>query len=80
MGHIDCYRVFFSVGWLVELTPYVVAGFVIVYSFFAIGDSPVLRQLQLRVLNHLVLGRYLGSLVERVFGWCYFAGGCRLGD
>ena len=32
----------FSVGWLVELTPYVVAGFVIVYSFFAIGDSPVL--------------------------------------
>jgi len=32
----------FSVGWFVELTPYLIAGLVIVYSFFALGDSPVL--------------------------------------
>ncbi len=32
----------FGVGWLVELTPYLIAATVIVYSFFAIGDSPVL--------------------------------------
>jgi MFS family permease len=32
----------FSVGWFVELTPYLIAVLIIVYSFFAIGDSPVL--------------------------------------
>ncbi len=32
----------FSVGWFVELTPYLIATLIIVYSFFAIGDSPVL--------------------------------------
>ena len=32
----------FSVGWCVELTPYLIATLIIVYSFFAIGDSPVL--------------------------------------
>jgi MFS family permease len=32
----------FGIGWLVTFTPYLVAVLVIVYSFFAIGDSPVL--------------------------------------
>ena len=32
----------FSVGWFVAFTPYLIASLVIVYSFFALGDSPVL--------------------------------------
>jgi len=31
-----------SVGWFVAFTPYLIAALVIIYSFFAIGDSPVL--------------------------------------
>ena len=32
----------FSVGWFVAFSPYLIASLVIVYSFFALGDSPVL--------------------------------------
>lgn len=32
----------FGVGWFVAFTPYLIAMLVIFYSFFAIGDSPVL--------------------------------------
>ncbi len=32
----------FGVGWFVSVSPYLVATLVIFYSFFAIGDSPVL--------------------------------------
>jgi len=32
----------FGVGWFVTVSPYLVAALVILYSFFAIGDSPVL--------------------------------------
>ena len=32
----------FGIGWTVTFTPYLIATLVIVYSYFAIGDSPVL--------------------------------------
>jgi len=32
----------FGIGWLVVFTPYLIAGLVILHSFFALGDSPVL--------------------------------------
>jgi MFS family permease len=49
----------FGIGWLVTFTPYLVAVLVIVYSFFAIGDSPVLSTAMVERVEPSCLGAML---------------------
>jgi len=49
----------FSVGWFVDFTPYLIAVLVIVYSFFAIGDSPVLSTAMAESVEPACLGAML---------------------
>jgi MFS family permease len=49
----------FGIGWLVTFTPYLVAVLVIVYSFFAIGDSPVLSTAMAERVEPSCLGAML---------------------
>jgi MFS family permease len=49
----------FGIGWLVTFTPYLVAVLVIVYSFFAIGDSPVLSTAMVERIEPSCLGAML---------------------
>jgi MFS family permease len=49
----------FSTGWFVDFSPYFLAALLIVYSFFAIGDSPVLSS----ALAERVDPAYLGAML-----------------
>jgi MFS family permease len=49
----------FGIGWMVTLAPYVIATLVIVYSFFAIGDSPVMST----SMAERVEPSYLGAML-----------------
>ena len=49
----------FGVGWFVAFTPYLLASLVIVYSFFAIGDSPVLSTAMAESVTPSCLGGML---------------------
>lgn len=69
----------FGVGWLVVFTPYLIAGLVILYSFFALGDSPVLSTAMAERVEPGTLGTMLaarsmagfvtGAISPIVFGW-----------
>jgi len=69
----------FSVGWSVTFTPYLIAVLVIVYSFFAIGDSPVLSTAMAERVEPASLGAMLaarsltgfivGAISPVVVGW-----------
>jgi MFS family permease len=49
----------FGTGWLVGFSPYLIASFVVVYSFFAIGDSPVLSTAMAESVKPSCLGAML---------------------
>ena len=51
----------FGVGWTVTFTPYLIAVLVIVYSFFAIGDSPVLSTAMAERVEPASLGAMLAA-------------------
>ena len=51
----------FSVGWTVTFTPHLIAVLVIVYSFFAIGDSPVLSTAMAERVEPASLGAMLAA-------------------
>jgi len=69
----------FGIGWLVVFTPYLIAALVIVYSFFALGDSPVLstaiaERVEPGALGAMLAARSLagfiaGAFSPIVFGW-----------
>jgi len=69
----------FGIGWLVDLTPYLIASVVIVYSFFALGDSPVLSTAMAERVDPGSLGAILavrsmagfaaGAISPVVVGW-----------
>lgn len=69
----------FGIGWLVVFTPYLIAGLVILYSFFALGDSPVLSTAMAERVEPGALGAMLavrsvagfitGAISPMVFGW-----------
>lgn len=69
----------FGVGWFVTFTPYLIAVLVIVYSFFAIGDSPVLSTAMAERVEPASLGAMLaarsmtgfvtGAIAPLVVGW-----------
>lgn len=69
----------FSVGWTVMFPPYMIALLVIVYSFFAIGDSPVLSTAMAECVDPASLGAMLalrsltgfiiGAISPVVVGW-----------
>jgi MFS family permease len=69
----------FGVGWTVTFTPYLIAVLVIVYSFFAIGDSPVLSTAMAERVEPASLGAMLaarsltgfivGAISPVVVGW-----------
>jgi MFS family permease len=69
----------FGVGWFVTFTPYLIAALVIVYSFFAIGDSPVLSTAMAERVEPACLGTVLaarsltgfvvGAVSPVVVGW-----------
>ena len=56
-----------SVGWFVAFTPYLIAALVIVYSFFAIGDSPVLSTAMAESVEPACLGAMFA--VRSLSGW-----------
>ncbi len=68
----------FGIGWLVVFTPYLIAALVILYSFFALGDSPVLSTAMAERVEPGALGAMLaarslagfisGALAPLVFG------------
>lgn len=51
----------FTIGWSVTFTPYLIAMLVIVYSFFAIGDSPVLSTALAEQVEPASLGSVLAA-------------------
>lgn len=51
----------FGVGWTVTFTPYLIAALVIIYSFFTIGDSPVLSTAMAERVEPASLGAMLGA-------------------
>jgi len=69
----------FGVGWTVTLTPYLIAAMVIVYSFFGIGDSPVLSTAMAERVEQASLGAVfaarslagflVGAVSPVVVGW-----------
>lgn len=69
----------FGVGWTVTFTPYLIAVLVIIYSFFAIGDSPVLSTAMAERAEPASLGALLavralsgfimGAVSPVVVGW-----------
>ncbi len=69
----------FSIGWLVGLNPYLLAVLVITYSYFAIGDSPVLSTAMTEEADAGTLGSLLalrsmtgflaGAVSPAVVGW-----------
>lgn len=69
----------FGVGWFVTFTPYLIAVLVIIYSFFAIGDSPVLSTAMAERVEPASLGAMLaarsltgfvtGAIAPVVVGW-----------
>lgn len=69
----------FGIGWFVTLTPFLIAVLVIVYSFFAIGDSPVLSTAMAERVEPASLGAMLaarsltgfiaGAISPVIVGW-----------
>ncbi|MDH3580294.1 MAG: hypothetical protein OEM91_06675, partial [Hyphomicrobiales bacterium] len=69
----------FGIGWTVTWTPYLVAMLVVIYSFFAIGDSPVLSTAMAERVEPGTLGAMLaarsvtgfvtGAISPVVVGW-----------
>lgn len=69
----------FSIGWLVGMTPYLIATLIVIYSFFAIGDSPVLSTALAERVEPASLGAVLaarsvtgfmaGAISPVVVGW-----------
>jgi MFS family permease len=51
----------FGIGWLVVFTPYLIAALVILYSFFALGDSPVLSTAMAERVEPGALGAMLAA-------------------
>ena len=51
----------FGIGWLVVFTPYLIAVLVILYSFFALGDSPVLSTAMAERVEPGALGAMLAA-------------------
>ena len=49
----------FSVGWTVTFSPVLVAGLMIIYAFFALGDSPVLSTALAEKIEPALLGPVL---------------------
>ncbi len=69
----------FGIGWLVAASPYLVAVLVIVYAFFALGDSPVMSTTLAERVEPASLGGVLaarsaagfvtGAVAPMVLGW-----------
>ena len=69
----------FGIGWLVVFTPYLIAGLIILHSFFALGDSPVLSTTMAERVEPGALGAMLalrsvagfttGAISPVVFGF-----------
>ncbi|MBL6951595.1 MAG: MFS transporter [Alphaproteobacteria bacterium] len=69
----------FGIGWFVTFAPYLIAGLAIVYSFFAIGDSPVLStamaervepgSLGAMLAARSLIGFIVGAASPAVVGW-----------
>jgi len=69
----------FGIGWLVAFTPWIIALLVILYSFFALGDSPVLSTAMAERVDPGALGSMLaarsmtgflaGAIAPIAFGW-----------
>lgn len=59
-----------SIGWFVAFSPYLIAALVIVYAFFAIGDSPVLSTAMAESVEPTCLGAVFAvrSLIGFVAG------------
>lgn len=69
----------FGIGWLVVFTPYLIASMVVLHSFFALGDSPVLSTAMAERVDPGALGAMLafrslvgfisGAVSPIAFGW-----------
>lgn len=50
-----------AIGWLVALPPFALTGFVLIYAFFALGDSPVLSTALAERVDPASLGSVLAT-------------------